>query len=170
MFRGSLVYLIPIFVLLFLGLVLNQVQKNKPQTLGATLSPIATPQATVLPSPTPTPSPSPTILQKSAAPSSSPNNSGPSNSQVSGWKYPNSILISESTNALSLESSDDPTTITNWYKSKIQSSGMSVKTFVTTNNNDNILNKLSGASGSTGVLVEVSKNSGDSIVKISVKL
>lgn len=47
---------------------------------------------------------------------------------------------------------------------------MSVKTFVTTNNNDNILNKLSGASGSTGVLVEVSKNSGDSIVKISVKL
>jgi hypothetical protein len=66
------------------------------------------------------------------------------------------------------ESGDDPDTITNWYKEKIISTGMNVKTFVTTKTNGNVLNKLAGANSSLSVLVEIEKKEGESITKIII--
>lgn len=83
-------------------------------------------------------------------------------------KYPNSVVL-ESSNELILESEDDPETITNWYKGKIQEMGLRTKSFVQTRANDAILNKLSGANSDKEINVEISKN-GNSKVKIKVNV
>ncbi len=47
---------------------------------------------------------------------------------------------------------------------------MNVKTFVTTKANDKVLNKLVGADADKELRVEISKDPGDSLVKISVTI
>lgn len=85
-------------------------------------------------------------------------------------KYPSSIQVGTGENSISLESTDAPTTITNWYKEKIKSLGMSAKSFVQTNTNGNILNKLVGTDGRYQVRVEIGRHNNESIVHVSVSL
>jgi len=92
------------------------------------------------------------------------------NSNILDYKYPNSQIISTSSNTLSLESDDDSDVITDWYKDKINSLGMNVKTFVKTKANDKILNKLAGADGTKEISVEISKESMNLLVNISVTI
>ncbi len=90
---------------------------------------------------------------------------------ISGdFVYPGSTKISGDNNNLILSSTQDPNTITNWYKDKITSSGANAKSFVTTNTNGNALNKLVGAGSSFRISVEISRQSGDTTTKISVSL
>ena len=84
------------------------------------------------------------------------------------FKYPNSVIL-ENSNELVLESDDNPDTITNWYKEKIKNSGMNSKAFVQTKTNDNVLNKLAGASGTREVNVEIIKKSGEIKTTIRIK-
>jgi len=92
----------------------------------------------------------------------------PQSSNLSEYKYPNSQIVSSSSNSLSLESSDNSDSITEWYKGKINSQGMNVKTFVTTKANDKVLNKLVGADGNKEIRIEISKEDIASFVNISV--
>ena len=89
---------------------------------------------------------------------------------ISDYRYPNSEILSSTQNSLSLKSFDDAKTITNWYKEKIVSEGMNVKTFVETKANDNVLNKLVGADGKKEIRVEIKKTTGSSLVEIEVSL
>jgi len=76
---------------------------------------------------------------------------------VNSWVYPNSILVKDNI----YQSSDDPATITNWYKNKINTSGMNVTSFVVTSTNNNVLNKLAGGSSTEKFSVEISKKQND---------
>lgn len=83
--------------------------------------------------------------------------------------YPGMVKISDDGGMQNFESSDDPTVITNWYKEKIRESGMNAKTFVTTNTNGNILNKLAGSNGTTNMSVEIEKRgSSKTIVRVRI--
>lgn len=66
------------------------------------------------------------------------------------------------------ESDDDPDKITDWYKEKIKSMGMNVKTFVATKTNGNVLNKLAGANSKTNISIEIEKEETESITKIKI--
>ena len=114
------------------------------------------------PTSSPTDKPEPTTVPTSPPPASS--------SNILDFKYPNSQIISSSSNSLSLESNDNSDSITEWYKDKIHSLGMNVKTFVTTKANDKILNKLVGSDENKEISVEISKESMASSVIISVTI
>ncbi len=107
------------------------------------------------------------------SPTSAPTNTSTptiNNSSINNYMYPNSSVVSSSNNFLSLTSEDSADVITDWYKNKIDSEGMNVTSFVTTNTNDNVLNKLVGADGTYEVSVEISKISNSSTVHIEVSI
>lgn len=122
------------------------------------------------PSPTSTipssPDPTPTLVPSSAPITS--DNAGSQNLNI--YKYPSSKVISSSNTSLTLESSDNPDTITNWYRQMIKSEDMNVTSFVTAKANDYVLNKLVGANSQMQVSVEIKKDAGDSFVRIVVIL
>ncbi len=92
------------------------------------------------------------------------------NTDISSFIYLNSTTISSGNKNLILQSFDDPQVITNWYKDRITNIGMSAKSFITTNTNGDILNKLAGANGSMQVEVTISKKSSESRVKIKIEI
>ena len=112
----------------------------------------------------PTPSPEETITP---FPTSSPQ---VVTSSIHAYIYPGSNVINSSSSVLSLESDENVDKITDWYKDKIQSAGMNIKTFVVTKANDNVLNKLGGSNANQEVNVEIEKKSGESNVSIRVTI
>lgn len=92
-------------------------------------------------------------------------NTNSSNSQPNsnGWQYPGS-----SGGGGSYTTSDDPNTVTNWYKQKIENNGMNTTSYVTNSVNGNINNQLVGSNGSSQVKVSITKGESDSQTKISV--
>lgn len=111
-------------------------------------------------SPTLTPS-----LQPTQTPSKSPT---AQTFNLEGFKYPSSKQISCLENYCLLESGDNPDLITSWYEEKIRSYGFKSKSFVKTNSNGNVLNKLVGAMSHKEVRVEVEKSAG--VPKVSIKV
>lgn len=67
------------------------------------------------------------------------------------------------------ESSDDPKTVTAWYKEKINNENMNVTSFVNTNTNDNIKNVLAFANDQKNMEIEITKNPGDAKTKIRIQ-
>ncbi|OGG03275.1 hypothetical protein A2W14_00345 [Candidatus Gottesmanbacteria bacterium RBG_16_37_8] len=114
--------------------------------------------------PTPTAFPSPTIFLPNDTPTPVVQNESNNNTLI----YPNSTVISETGNLIVLQNNDDPQTITDWYKQKIESLNLNAKSYVVTNANGNVLNKLVGASGNMEVRVEIIKKASESIVEIKV--
>jgi len=96
----------------------------------------------------PTPTPTPVVLPQPAG----------------SWVYPNSTRQ----DANRWKSGDDPGVITNWYKNKIEALGMNTKSFVQTNTNGQVLNKLVAANDNIKVSVEISKSPSDSQALILV--
>lgn len=96
--------------------------------------------------------------------------SGTTNEQTNlkEFNYPNSTPASIDENGLTLKSSDDSTAITDWYKNRIKSLGMNTTTFIDTNTNGNILNKLVGSDGKQQIAVEISKKSNQKEVGINL--
>jgi hypothetical protein len=136
------------------------------QTRGDTISPQITPSPTEpasIPTPSPTPLPSPSSLIIPHLPK--PSISQPSIiSQSLNLRYPGSLETSPGV----YTSPDDTDKITDWYKSQINESGFNVKTYVKTNSNYKVLNKLAASKNTNDVNIEISKNPGDSVTKIVV--
>lgn len=86
------------------------------------------------------------------------------------WFYPGAQQIGVSGATIILQSYDDITQITNWYKDKIKASGMNAISFVTTKTNGDVLNKLSGAGAGQDVTVEITKSNSDQQIKISITI
>lgn len=82
--------------------------------------------------------------------------------------YPGSIKLTEKENFFSLESYDNPRKITDWYESKIEEKDLKVRTFLRTNSNENILNRVVGIKGQTKITIDVTKKNTDERTKISV--
>ena len=119
----------------------------------------------MVPTPTPTPIPIPTSIPSTSTPTPF------FQINMSSFIYPGSTILNQSEDKMTLQSSDDPQAITNSYKKKITSMGMNAKSFVQTNTNGNILNKLAGANGSINVSIEISKQNSESktVIKILIK-
>lgn len=64
------------------------------------------------------------------------------------------------------ESFDDVSLITDWYKDKIQSLNMSTTSFIQTNTNGNILNRMIGSDGKKEIEIEISKRRDQEEVQI----
>ena len=84
------------------------------------------------------------------------------------YHYPEAEIIESSENSLILRSSGEPGIIADWYKEKINGRGMKTKTFIETNTNGNVLNKLVGANGREEIRIEIQKNSADSLTTINI--
>ena len=69
--------------------------------------------------------------------------------------YPNAYAISPNI----YESTDDPNTITDWYKNMLKKRDMNTTSFVTTNTNNNIKNVLAANNGAWSMHIEISKSS-----------
>lgn len=85
------------------------------------------------------------------------------------YHYPNARVVASSNSSLRLESSDDPGTITDWYKSRIKEQNMNVRSFVTTNSNGEILNKLGAANGTSEVMITIRKSASETVTTIEVE-
>lgn len=107
----------------------------------------------------------PTSIQPT---STSTKKSNQSSETIPDFQYPSSIVVSKTENTATLESTDDPKKITNWYKDKIKALNMNVTTFVQTSTNGNILNKLVGANGNTELRIEITKQNNSQTVNIFV--
>jgi hypothetical protein len=88
---------------------------------------------------------------------------------LQSFVYPSARVTQDTSKKLVLESTDSADTVTDWYKNRINAEGMNVTSFVTTNTNDNVLNKLVGASNTKKVSVEITKDAGEVTVKIFVE-
>lgn len=142
--------------------------KKTPNTLLTKPSPTNSTNPSVpAPTNTPTPSPQPTVIPPTATPTNKPTQQS---QKISDFQYPGSTIISIINNAAVFESNDDPKKITDWYKDKIKSLGMTATSFVQTNSNGNILNKLVGAKSGSEVRVEITKQNNSQKLKISVSL
>lgn len=138
-------------------------------------------EATITPSSTEvlTPSETPDIDNPTKVPTNSPTqmptattkpNNNSSSFSLSGFQYPGASVNSSSQTRMELTTVDSPTTVTDWYKNKINSTGMNAKSFVTTSANDNVVNKLVAAGNGTEISVDITKSPSDSSVKIVVEL
>lgn len=87
---------------------------------------------------------------------------------ISDFIYPGSAVLSQSSSALVLNSTDPAQTITDWYKNKIGQMGMNTTSLISTNTNDNISNKIVAGNNSKQIQIEIDKSSGSANVKISV--
>lgn len=153
-------------ILLVVFFVAVLIQKNyskssqnfKENVITPTISPTLTSSPTLIPTAIPT-----------VLPTSIPT-PPPVKTNISSFIYPNSVKISIDASSVILQSSDDPQIITNWYKERITIMGMNAKSFVQTNTNGNVLNKLVAANSGLKVSVTVSKKNNQSSVEIAVSI
>jgi len=89
---------------------------------------------------------------------------------LNDFVYPGSEVVSSSAGSAYLRTMDDPDKVTDWYKEKIESYEMNVKSFVTTKTNDNVLNKLAGAKEGLEIAVEVKRGEGEFVSEINLTL
>ena len=90
-----------------------------------------------------------------------------SSNTLNTFLYPNANITNQTNSTLSLESTDSPEDITDWYKNTINTIGMNVTSFVVTSTNDVVLNKLSAANSEMKIEVTI-KNESTSITTIEV--
>ena len=138
----------------------NAVHKETQEVQGVESETMETPSVTSSPASTVTSIfPEPTVTTSTPKPEVTNNDE---------YIYPGSVIINSNYEMLKLKSSDNPDTITQWYKEKIKNAGMNVNSFVTTKTNGNVLNKLSAADEAIEIKVEIKKQASDSKVEISV--
>lgn len=160
-------FVLPLIAIAILGIVeMSLVTDHKPST-----TPSPTPKDEVQETPTITIVNSPTIpLTKSptpTTPSPTTENSQQTNTSVI---YPSAKVTLNSSSEINLETSDSAESVTNWYKNYINTNGMNTTSFVTTNTNANVLNRLVGSGNGKKIDVEISRNSSDSVTKIKINL
>lgn len=151
----NLVALTVAIVVIAIGVVFQQVRPVKPSD--------EIPQGSVLQSqdiadtPTPTPEvPHPT-LKPTRIPTSPPIPTNTPQTQPSDFPiYPGASVVNSNDESMTLTSSDDADSITQWYKEYIETQHMNVKSFVTTKANDKVHNVLVGA-GNGEIRITITK-------------
>lgn len=135
-------------------------QQTKPSpTLAPSISPTET-ETNLQNAEIPTePTSTPTHAQQEVKPTQTSNSS----QSITDWQYPGS-----SGSEGSYTSPDDPNVITNWYKQKIQSSGMNTTSFVTNNVNGNVNSQLVGSNGNSQIKISITRNNNDTATSIAV--
>lgn len=176
---------IPIFIVIIViaGVVYANTSRQKflNQTIAESIvhddnSPSPTPTSTPAQSATPSPSasnspiptsqtkatPKPTIMAQTNT------NNSTNNNDLNQFRYPNGKIISSGNTQITIESTDTPNQITDWYKQKIQGLGMNTQSFVSTNTNNNVLNSLAAAGNGINIKIEIRKDAGDSVTTIKI--
>ncbi len=116
-------------------------------------------------SPSPTVKPFPTLI--TIAPSKP--STQDAGDLIAKFIYPGSTITGRTSSTLNSESSDDPRKISDWYKAKIRDMNFTATSSVFTQANEKYLIKLSGASGSLNIAIEVSKEGNESAkIKVSI--
>lgn len=82
--------------------------------------------------------------------------------------YPNSVSVSRDSENIFITSSDSHEEIAEWYKNVINLQNMSARSFVTTNTNGKIINKLAGAGNDKSVEIQITKDEDINNVEIIV--
>ena len=164
---GKLKILLILIVVLIITSAINQSmvkndQDKKPQD--KSLEKLAKPTPTA----SPTPAPENANGQTSNSESQTPNNQ--SSQDTIEYVYPGSTVIKTEGSTIFLQSSADPTTITNWYVDQIEKAGFSAKSTVRTNTNGNILNKISASSSGQKIEIEIKRAPNSSITEIKVNI
>lgn len=86
-----------------------------------------------------------------------------------GWLvYPNAVIVSQNSDKVSSKSEDNIETITEYYEKVFDKNGSKNKSFIKTNTNGNIINKLSGIIKGKTLTIEIKKDSGSSTVYINI--
>lgn len=114
--------------------------------------------------------PAPVLPTPKSVPTPTPVSTTAPSSNISDYIYPGANVVSSSDKSLSLTSSDNADSVTSWYKQKITSNGFRSEAFAETKANDRVMNKLGGDNGQFSIQIEISQDSADSQVKISVNL
>lgn len=153
------IYILVIFigVAMISPLVSKTFFKSSKVAFIATPSPLPTSQTT------PSNSPSPLLEEENPTPSNKKNQK-----DLNNFIYPNSYLVNTNEGVLIFETDDNPSKVTDWYKGKIKESGMKTTSFVQTNVNGNILNRMAGNNNENTISIEINKKSADSKVKIYI--
>lgn len=137
-------------------------------------TPAVSPSQTTTPSVTETPGQSGTPTnapsRTTGTPTPTPLKNVQSSVVISTLIFPGAKIAYQDSSALNLESTDDSDAITDWYKSKIESSGYNAKSFVKTKSNNNVKNSLVGADGKTEIHVEITKSPDSNVTKIFVTI
>ncbi len=140
--------------------------KQNEEVLSDETSLTVTPSEVPGPLPSVTATPTPTIISKeNATPTKA-----PQITNTTEFIYPNASDIARGNSKISFKSSDNPESITNWYKNEINSRGYSVTSFVTTKTNGNVENKLAGASGEDKLQVKIEKSAESTLTTVVVEL
>lgn len=147
--------------ILVLGIVFRNI--SKPNSFFPTPTPVPHPTltVTVTPSPSLTPTPALTPVPVPVTVTVTPLPPSPDS-----WIYPNSSLVSTGV----YTTPDSPAVVTDWYKNKIKTLNLNIRTFVQTSANDQILNKLSAAGAGQKISIEISKESGSALTNIKIAL
>lgn len=116
----------------------------------------ASPVATKTPTPTPTSTASPVTTQTGGS--------------ISTWIYPGSNVSSQTDSKLTMTVNGDPKVITAWYRDKMNGMGFNAKSVIQTQSNEKTLNKLSGASSTASLLVEIKRDTESAPLVITVDL
>jgi len=113
----------------------------------------------------PTPQPKP-----SSVPTSIPASVSEKPGKVSEFLYPGSTVILQEEKKLNLKSDDSVDTITGWYEAKTRSGNYGAISFVKTNTNSNILNRLSGEreGGKVEVLIKKEDSTAEVLIEVIV--
>lgn len=133
-----------------------------PTAKAPTGSPVPTPLPTLIPTrlhPTNTPTPYPSAT-------TAPKNTG---SQTDFPAYPGATVMERNGSRTVYSTGDTPDTVTAWYESKIKDLGLNARSFVKTNTNGTVNNKLVGASSNMEIRVTITKSQGDVVTRVEVE-
>ena len=89
---------------------------------------------------------------------------------IDSFIYPNATKKEYASSQVSLESNDDPSTISSWYQNKINALSMGAKSVVSTKTNGNVNILLDAANNTTEVKITITKDAGDSKTTITVNI
>lgn len=104
----------------------------------------------------PLPTPMPTAIPATEKPLPSPTQS-PEQTELSAFRYPNATIQKQSDTTLTVQSSDDPALITQWYEEKIKSLGFGSRSVAKTNSNGNIEHKMGAVKNGKRVAIAITK-------------
>lgn len=126
-------------------------QPGTPEVTLPTDTPAILNENTVLPSPTV--QIDPTSMQKI-------------DTSIASFLYPQSTILTQDATTFSLVSTDGANQITDWYKHTISANSMNTTSFITSQTNDTVSNKLVASKAGEDISIEIQKDSGSSQVRI----
>lgn len=153
------------------GIVINtSADKNLNSSISANVENIKTITNTSSPTPISSSEPSPTNTTtptmnptKTITPKLSPTHSI---NLTDEWVYPGAHGQSGNT----YTSSDSPEDITEWYKQKIKSMNLNINTFVSTNSNDQVKNRLSASGNGKTIDVQINRPARSATVELIISV